>query len=358
MADNVTYDVDDDSVEITGKHPENPNEKPVTVPVDGDDGMPVIQEAEHEPIVIVSETEAKAKAEPEIEKKDDNEDEVENDDDDDVTRELKRQRNRARRQANRDRQRRAADFKNSEIRRLSREVADLKARQENSSVVSKLDEDRNAIQRLKDESATRLMLAEKKMQEAFKGGDEVAHTTALKEMYSAQTTIERADTALQNIDARKKNPPAAQEAPVDNFVAEMVQDFRKKNSWFDPNLMDRDSKRAKRISEDLLREGYDAGDEDYWEELQDRIGDELPHRAAKTEEAPVKQQPAPVKKLPISSGGGREVRGFTADGKVSTSDITPMQRSILKQMGYAEGSKEWLEHALDMKKRNQTSKQN
>ena len=363
-----TYDVDEGSIEITGNHPENPNEKPVSVPVDGDDGQPVQQEpefVEKEPITIVTETEKK-RIDDETENRgakkdpiDAEAEEAENDEDDDVTRELKRQRNRARRDANKERRRQAAEYKNSEIRRLRQEVEELRANQNASSHLSKLDADQQQIQRFKDDAATKFMLAEKKLSEAFKNGDAEAHTTAMKEMYDAKQSVDRAESALNVIAAKKKEPIQTPEPEQDSFVQEMAAEFQKKNSWFDARLADRDSRRAKRISEDLLREGYSPSDEEYWEELNDRIADEIPHRAVREreEEKEIEKSPAP-KKLPISAGGGREVKASGGDGRVAASDITSMQRSILRQMGYVEGTKEWLEMALEYKKKNRSAQGN
>lgn len=353
------FDADDGSVEIHGEHPNNPNEKPVTVPENGDDGMPVQQDepVEQEPITIISDSERqRLDAEKKVKAPDD-EEETDDPDDDETTRELKRLRNRARRQANKDRQRKAESFKNAEINRLKRELQEVRSLVNNNTRISQLETSEIQVQRIQADASTRFTAAERKLDEAFKAGDAESHRAATKELYEAQSVLEKAATALKNIDIQKKTPETPQQ---NTFVAERGAEFRKNNPWYDEKLGDRDSRVANRISLRLLNEGLDPNTDEYWEELEDELADALPKKVSKLkdneddeDEEPEKQQKQQVKqKLPISGGGGKEVRKPSSDGTVSTSDITPLQRSILRQMGFTEGSKEWMDMALTYKQKN------
>lgn len=357
----ATFDVDDGSVDIQENQKGNPNEKPIVVPQDGDDGQPVAIETDEqdgldkEEIKIISDTEAqrlgKSKAKPE----EGDEEEAESEEDDEATRELKRQRNRARRQATKDRQRRAAQHKNERIRELERQVADLSTAVQSTQKNTKLDADFNQVTRIRDDAASRFSNAESRMKLAFKNGDEEGHAQAMKDMYAAQGMLERAENALENIQVRKKEPEPQRQ---DGFVAQKAEEFNKNHSWFDQKLGDRDSRRVHRISTDLLREGYKADSFEYWDELEDRIKEELPHKSGnghdKEEEDEIDETPPPKqqKKLPISSGGGKDVKPKSPDGQVRPSDITPMRRSILRQMGLTEGTPEWHEYAKVYKDKN------
>lgn len=63
-------------------------------------------------------------------------------------------------------------------------------------------------------------------------------------------------------------------------------------SWYDPNGGNRDSKIVLAIDADLYNEGYDPEDKDYWEELESRCKEYLPHRFKG--QAPGKKPKSPV----------------------------------------------------------------
>lgn len=52
----------------------------------------------------------------------------------------------------------------------------------------------------------------------------------------------------------------------------------KHKSWYDPNGGNKDSKRVIRIDAELYEEGFDPETKEYWDELEDRCREELPHR--------------------------------------------------------------------------------
>lgn len=51
-----------------------------------------------------------------------------------------------------------------------------------------------------------------------------------------------------------------------------------RNSWYDPNGKNTDSKIAIKIDEELVEEGWDPTSEEYWEELDTRLSQYLPHQ--------------------------------------------------------------------------------
>ena len=52
----------------------------------------------------------------------------------------------------------------------------------------------------------------------------------------------------------------------------------KKNSWYDPQARDTDSRIAKVVDQELANEGWDPADPEYWDELDSRLTTRLPHR--------------------------------------------------------------------------------
>jgi hypothetical protein len=51
-----------------------------------------------------------------------------------------------------------------------------------------------------------------------------------------------------------------------------------RNSWYDPQGRDADSRVAKKMDELMSAQGWDPTDPDYWDELDTRLQKELPHR--------------------------------------------------------------------------------
>lgn len=66
---------------------------------------------------------------------------------------------------------------------------------------------------------------------------------------------------------------------VDPRVMAFGQTWLANNDWYDPKDMNnRETQRVRRIDAQILREGYDPREEDYWEELTKRVQKSLPHR--------------------------------------------------------------------------------
>jgi hypothetical protein len=69
---------------------------------------------------------------------------------------------------------------------------------------------------------------------------------------------------------------------VPNELAAEVQRnaerWLKKNSWFDTQARDTDSRIAKVIDQELAADGWDPSDSEYWDELDSRLSARLPHR--------------------------------------------------------------------------------
>jgi len=83
----------------------------------------------------------------------------------------------------------------------------------------------------------------------------------------------------------KKQQLEVAKAPRQNVPNEMAAEVQKnaerwlgKNSWFDPQARDTDSRIAKVIDQELAADGWDPSDSEYWEELDSRLASRLPHR--------------------------------------------------------------------------------
>jgi hypothetical protein len=115
-------------------------------------------------------------------------------------------------------------------------------------------------------------------------------------------------------------------APLDPRIPVLVKQFQKNNAWYDPNGSDEDSQIVKAIDNVVAREGYRPETKAYWEELDRRLRERLPHR--------FKESPRPP------TGG---VASTSSDGGSPNSrfNLSEARRKAMLDAGYVEGTKEW-----------------
>ena len=136
------------------------------------------------------------------------------------------------------------------------------------------------IDKALDDEGTRVEYAKMKMMEAARNGDAAAQVEFLEHLTESKQK-------LQQLQHYKKQQLEAAKAPrqnVPNPAASEIQrnasDWLKKNSWYDPQARDTDSRIAKVIDSDLASDGWDPADPEYWDELDSRLSTRLPHRYA------------------------------------------------------------------------------
>jgi hypothetical protein len=96
----------------------------------------------------------------------------------------------------------------------------------------------------------------------------------------AQELLYEAREQLQNLARLKKDAGKPQQAAapsIDPGVQRHASTWIERNSWYKPDLSDQDSKIAKQIDESLVKEGWNPGTGDYWDELDNRLQKYLPH---------------------------------------------------------------------------------
>ena len=107
----------------------------------------------------------------------------------------------------------------------------------------------------------------------------VANIDKLVEVYikirDARDEVRRLQGVRHQADQELKRP----ETPVPNQqVQRLAADWMRRNSWYNPQATDADSRIAKSIDEQMASEGWDPSDRDYWDELDTRLQKVLPHR--------------------------------------------------------------------------------
>ena len=149
-----------------------------------------------------------------------------------------------------------------------------------------------------EDHQVRLQYAKMKMAEAASANDGESLANAQEMWYDARQKVE----ALENLRKQAAQPPKQQAIAPDMSVQRHAADWMERNNWYDPQTKDVDSKIAKVIDEGLVAEGFDPRSAEYWDELDNRLQNRLPHRY--TDDADEK----PFVKRPRSAvtGSGRE----------------------------------------------------
>ena len=134
------------------------------------------------------------------------------------------------------------------------------------------------IDKAMEDEATRVEYAKMKMLQAAQSGNTVDQMEYLEQLTDAK---ER----LRQVQQYKKQQLETAKSPKQNVPNQMAEEVQKKagkwlkkNSWYDPQARDTDSRIAKVIDQELAADGWDPSDSEYWEELDNRLASRLPHR--------------------------------------------------------------------------------
>jgi hypothetical protein len=217
-----------------------------------------------------------ASEEQDSEEQDDHQDE-QNDDESEEERERIREARREERRLKKElsKQREAsAKHKISALEKRNEELARRLAAVENTASSYQFAQIDKAV----EDEATRVEYAKMKMLQAAQENDAVAQMEYLEQLTEAKQR-------LQQVQHYKKQQLEAAKAPKQNVPNEMAAEVQrnaerwlKKNSWFDTQARDTDSRIAKVIDQELAADGWDPSDSEYWDELDSRLSARLPHR--------------------------------------------------------------------------------
>jgi DNA repair exonuclease SbcCD ATPase subunit len=134
------------------------------------------------------------------------------------------------------------------------------------------------IDKALEDEATRVEYAKMKMLQAAQANNAADQMEYLEQLTDAKQR-------LQQVQAYKKQQLEQAKAPKQNVPNEMTAEVQrnaerwlKRNSWFDTQARDTDSRIAKVVDQELAADGWDPSDSEYWEELDNRLQSRLPHR--------------------------------------------------------------------------------
>lgn len=194
--------------------------------------------------------------------------------------EERRRLNRERRKEAKERQRRAKtrdktelNFLRSQNESLERRLMSLEHRQVSTEV-------HNHDSQIEQEEA-RLLQADTLLGQAVaaQSAEDVTKLTQLRDrirdrIHGLKGTKARFEQAIE---ASRGSGEAGEEMhPV--AKANAMTFFNRHRSWYDPSGRDRDSMMVYALDNEVLNEGYDPKTREYWEELESRMKESLPHR--------------------------------------------------------------------------------
>jgi len=242
----------------------------------------------------------------------------ETDEDREKIREARREERRLKKELNKQREATARN-KISALERRNAELAERLLKVENAAASYQFVQIDKAI----EDEATRVEYAKMKMLQAAQENDAAAQVEYLEQLTDAKQRLQQAQyykkQQLEQAKAPKQNVPNE----VSTEVQRNATQWLKKNSWYDPQARDTDSRIAKVIDQELAADGWDPSDSEYWEELDNRLSARLPHR--------------------YTSKGGQQTRraGPTASSRVAnttsakpgTITLSPQRVQAIKDAG-------------------------
>ena len=100
-----------------------------------------------------------------------------------------------------------------------------------------------------------------------------------------------------------------------------------RSPWYDPAHRDADSKLALEVDQALASEGFNPKTREYWEELDNRLQDLLPHRYTNENSEPIQQRQRPRSAV---TSTGRETSNSAGR---NTFTLSPDQVRAMKDAG-------------------------
>ncbi len=155
----------------------------------------------------------------------------------------------------------------------------------------------------------------------------------------------RLSAAIPEVDQRQRQPVRQQPTvqPLPAAAVEFAKDFRETHNWMrqgqDGSPLDLDTDIMLRIDNAVMNEGYDPRTSDYWDEIEERARQYLPHRFAantqRTTAAPrqqTTQQPArnETRRGPMTSGASDRAARPSSDNRVY---LSPERKEALIDSG-------------------------
>jgi hypothetical protein len=200
-------------------------------------------------------------------------DEGETEDEREKIREARREERKLKKELSKQREA-SAKHKISALERRNEELARRLAAVENTAASYQFAQLDKAL----EDEATRVEYAKMKMVQAAQSGDVNSQMEYLEQLTEAKQRLQQVQHYKKEQLEAAKSPKQNVPNPTTTEVQQNATRWLKKNSWFDPQARDTDSRIAKVIDQELAADGWDPSDSEYWDELDSRLSSRLPHR--------------------------------------------------------------------------------
>lgn len=134
------------------------------------------------------------------------------------------------------------------------------------------------IDRLLEDESTRVEYAKMKATQAAQAGNVAEQMEYMEQFHNAKTKLAQVQMLKQRQLEEAKQPRNNVPSPATEVVQENATQWLHSNRWYDPSGKDTDSRIAKVVDNALASEGWDPADPEYWDELDNRLKERLPHR--------------------------------------------------------------------------------
>lgn len=254
------------------------------------------------------------------------------------TAEQRRERNRKWRQERSERRRIAKERDHSLIKAMADEIKQLREKV-GSVEVSTIRQSVALIDSDMEKTNDLIYEAQRYYERAAEEGDG-------KKMMKAQKVLTDAENRLQYLANVKEQAIERAKAPQPKVVSPIIKSnyekWTSKNSWYDPALKNEDSRIARIIDDQLVKEGYHPEDPGYWDELDSRLSRRLPHRYStkpRTETRAAYEAPRP-KSAPK---GVVSANSTTVPGPKGSFVLSKERAALMSELGLRKGTKEYSE---------------
>jgi hypothetical protein len=210
---------------------------------------------------------------------DDDDEDEDNSGNEQETPEQRAERRREERKRRKERQRRAEAEAKAEIQRLREANEFLGSKMQQFEALALRNEARAVDQRM-FEAKQRYAYAEQAHAEAIARGDGIGASNALRARDSAAAEYREAQHVQTRLMAIGQEP-APQQRPQgpDPRLVSKAKAFIEKHAWIDPSgTKDEDSAVARALDIKLQADGYDPRTDEYWDALEQKLKERLPHR--------------------------------------------------------------------------------
>jgi hypothetical protein len=193
-----------------------------------------------------------------------------------------------------------------QLRRENQSMAERLAVVERKTTTSEIARVDQAI----EEEAHRVVFAKQKIKEAAETGNGDLLVSAQDLLLEASKGYDSLVSTRKRMTARPTQQAAVPK--IDPMVQRHAAQWMANNSWYDPSSNDPDCRRALMEDQILAEEGYDPKTAEYWEELNSRLQNTMPHRYTENVSA---GQPRYSKPRTVVTGSGRESVPPSSEGK-------------------------------------------